>query len=128
LGDPALSNISVLGVDPGAMSSDLLRNNTWMTSSMIKYGLVVLAPISEYFQPNGSYRTTSKSAADVLRACFDTETLGEHPQALYLNGTEEKETSAESRDPAKRKMLWTDSVRYVDLKEGETVLSGWKWR
>ncbi|KAH8883195.1 NAD(P)-binding protein [Thozetella sp. PMI_491] len=122
--DPALSNISVLGVDPGGMGTGLLRNGTWMNRTMSKVFPVFGAAMVRV-DPNGLLRTTTKSAADVLRAAFNTDEIGTHPRALYLNGNEKKECGAEARDEKKREMLWQDSVRFAQLQEGETVLKNW---
>lgn len=84
-----------------------------------------MAPIATKLRRNGDLRTTRKSSADALRACFDVETLGEHPHAVYLNGTEEQETNPEADDEKKRETLWRDSVAYVELREGETALKDW---
>ncbi|KAJ9133876.1 Protochlorophyllide reductase B, chloroplastic [Pleurostoma richardsiae] len=125
--DPALSNISVVGLDPGGMASTLLRRATWF-KRVILTGLLLRAASTAmaWVAPNGALRPTSKSAADALRACFDTKTLGEHPRALYLNGSQEGQTGKEARDVAKRMALWRDSVAYARLQDGETVLASWR--
>ena len=91
--DPALSNIAVLSVDPGAMASDLTRRGSFaMRIITAKILLLPVAAISTWYNPNGTFRTTTKSAADVISACFDVKA----PPAgrfLYLNGSEEFETS-----------------------------------
>jgi len=126
-GDPSLGGISVLGIDPGAMGTGLMRNASWLSSTLImKVVLPLTAPLSTRLQNNGAVRTTTKSATDALRACFDTEALGEKPRGVYLNGTAVKETGAESRDRVKRKALWEDSVRLVGLGAGETALREWR--
>lgn len=103
-----------------------MRHANWLNRMMIiKIAIPLTAPMATKFQPNGNLRTTSKSSADALSACFDMETLGEHPKAVYLNGTEEQETNPEARDEKKRAMLWRDSVAYIKLKEGETALKDW---
>lgn len=70
-------------------------------------------------------RTTSKSASDVLRAAFDTQTLGERPKEMYLNGSAPFQTSVEARDPEKQAMLWRDSIKYAGLRAEETALVNW---
>lgn len=121
--DPALSNVSVLCLDPAAMATNLMRHASWFNRTMImKVAIPLMAPIATMMQPNGDLRTTTKSATDAMRACFDTEILGDHPRALYLNGTEQQETSPEARDESKRAMLWRDSIAYVGLKDDETAL------
>ncbi len=125
--DPALSNISVLGVDPGAMGTGLLRNSSWFLRNVAMKGVsMVVAPIATKLQPNGMLRTTAKSAVDVLRAAFDTAALGEHPKATYLDGDQVQEPSEEARDAGKRTLLWNDSVRYAELSDGDTLLARWR--
>lgn len=109
------------------MPSSLLRRADWFKRVII-IGIVLrfAAWTMVMVAPNGTMRSTNKSARDVLRALFDTKTLGEHPKALYLNGTDEQETGKEARDSAKRTMLWRDSVVYAKLQDGETNLANWK--
>lgn len=117
----------MLGLDPGGMGTGLMRNASWLNRTLVmKVALPIVAPIAQRFQANPPVRTPSKSAGDALRACFDTETLGQRPRALYLDGTAERMTSAEARDEAKRAMLWKDSAEYVQLREGDTVLRDWR--
>lgn len=123
--DPALSNISVLGVDPGGMPSGLTRRGGALLT-MGNAVLPLLAKVSMLSSPNGPLRTTQKSAGDVLRAAFDTETLGIQPKAVYLNGSDLAETSLESRDERKQNMLWKDSVVYAGLQPADTVLQNWR--
>ena len=125
--DPALSNISILGVDPGGMATTIVRRASWVMRVLVVQILVpLLSVILSWFQPNGPLRTPAKSAADVVRAAFDTKTLGQRPKQVYLNGTDPQEPGAEAKDGAKRTMLWRDSIVYAQLKEGETALVDWK--
>lgn len=87
--------------------------------------LPVVAPLLQWKNPNGGIRTTSKSAGDVLRACMDSNSLGQSPKAIYLNGTEITQPSPEARDSMKQEMLWRDSITYANLQQGETLLSHW---
>ncbi len=95
---------------------------------VVVVGILVplLSVILSWLQPNGQLRTPAKSAGDVVRAAFDTKTLGQHPKQVYLNGTDPLEPGAEAKDAAKRAMLWRDSIVYAQLKEGETALVNWK--
>lgn len=91
----------------------------------MKISIPLIVPIATKFRRNGDLRTTSESSADALRECFDVETLGKHPHAVYLNGTEEQETNPEGDDEKKRETLWRNSVAYVELRKGETRLKDW---
>ncbi|KAH8647324.1 hypothetical protein BX600DRAFT_503468 [Xylariales sp. PMI_506] len=124
--DPVLSKVSVLGVDPGALGGHLTRRG----SAIIRFvSLVVyptLGPIFVRLWPNGTLRTPTKSARDVWFAASDTETLGDYPKDVYLNGSLPWPTSKESLQEEKRKQLWEDSTRYAGIVEGDTILKEWK--
>ncbi|KAK0714176.1 putative short-chain dehydrogenase [Lasiosphaeria miniovina] len=123
--DPALSNISVLGVDPGAMPSGLVRRGNFMMSVVIgKIALPLLAAVNSVVSPNSEFRSTATSARDVLWAAFDVATIGEHPRGQYHYQRKEFETSAEARDQAKQAMLWRDSISYTGITARETLLAG----
>ncbi|KAK8085262.1 short-chain dehydrogenase [Apiospora hydei] len=67
--DPALSALTVVGVDPGAMPSNLIRERgTPLLRFMADWLMPWLVPIMAWFQPNGDFRTTAQSARDVLHA------------------------------------------------------------
>ena len=85
--------------------------------------LPLVAVLATWVMPNGPLRTTKKSAQNVLKAAFD---LGPQTKGLYLDGSEPTEMSREAKDPEKRKTLWSDTVRYASLREGETCLAQWK--
>lgn len=128
--DPKLKNISVLGVDPGTVPTGLSRHSPWFIRVlMFQIIFPFVAILQAWHNPKGnnSIRTASKSAVDVLAAAFDSNPLlGERPKGLYLDGSERSETSAESKDPQKRDMLWKDSVRYTQLSGHETMLVNWE--
>lgn len=122
--DPKLAGISVLGLDPGAMPTDICRrDNFFVRVVVMKIIMPILNPIFVYFWPNGFLRTTAKSATDALYAAFDTETLGERPKGIYLNGTSPWPPSKEARDKNKRRALWNDSVAYSGIVEGDTTIA-----
>jgi hypothetical protein len=62
----------------------------------------------------------------VILACFDEGTLGEHPKAVFLDGSQKAESSKESRDLEKHKALWADSLKLAAIKDGDTVLKDWR--
>ena len=106
------------------MPTELLRRGSFLLSKVAtKIFLPLLAAVSSRMPSKGLYRTTKESAKDVLRAALDVATLGRHPKAVYVNGTEPSETSPESRDETKQAMLWRDSVKYTGLTADETALS-----
>lgn len=85
-----------------------------------------LVVVLTWIWPNGTNRTTKKSAGDLLAAAFDCNpVLMDQPRGLYLDGEKKIEVSADAKDPNKTQLLWKDTVRYANLKEGETVLENW---
>lgn len=124
--DPALAGLAVLGVDPGGMVSGLTRRGSPWLVLLVQWVFPLLVGLSTWLAPNGTLRSVAKSARDVLRAAFDTATLGTTPKALYLNGSEPGDTSSESKDPRKRRELWQASVRYTALRPEETILGRWE--
>ncbi|EEA23200.1 hypothetical protein EYB25_005941 [Talaromyces marneffei] len=122
--DPQLKNVCILGVDPGAMSTGLQRHASWLIRVLI---FQIILPLTLLLMSNPPLRPTQKSASDILQAAFDSnEVLGQYPKDLYFNGDEPLETSEESRDAQKRELVWKESVRYTQLKEGETILAAWE--
>ncbi|KAJ3579983.1 hypothetical protein NPX13_g574 [Xylaria arbuscula] len=121
--DPDLSNISILGVDPGTMPTYItVGDHGWLVKSIITMVMQVLA----WKDPNGLMRTPRKSAADVLAAALAVDPpIGSTPKSLYLNGSQPKEVSVEAQDDEKRLAVWKASVKYTNLKAGETTLTGW---
>lgn len=123
--DPELSNISVIGLDPGAMGSDLVRRGSFLLRVIqVKLLMPVAASIAVRFKPNGAIRPLWKSADDVMQACFDREVP--KGKALYLNGTDEWETGVEARDAANRRSVWEYGLKAADVKQGDTVLVNWQ--
>ncbi|KAH7329062.1 hypothetical protein B0I35DRAFT_473703 [Stachybotrys elegans] len=123
--DPNLSNIRVLGLDPGGMASDLGRRGDFVFHYVkMKFIMPLLGPFVVSRNPNGPFRTTAKSAKDVIRACFEIEPPKGKP--LYLNGSDEKAAAKETRDVAKMKLLWDYGNQAAGVKDGDTILSNWR--
>lgn len=125
--DPTLSNICVLGIDPGSMPTNLTRRGPWIIRIlMFKLIMPWLAPLMAWLQPNGPVRTLKLGARDVITAGLDTAPpLGESPKGMYFYGSRVEEITPEARDVKKRERLWVDTRGYVQLQEGETVLKNW---
>ncbi|KAI1442793.1 putative short-chain dehydrogenase [Annulohypoxylon stygium] len=122
--DPSLNKICVLGVDPGTMLSGLQRYASWPIRVLL---FQVIYPIVLYLWPEtGPVRPMSRSAGDVLEAAFMAGDGGEGMKDKYFNGREPFETSEESRDEEKRKLVWSETVKIAGLTEGETVLENWQ--
>jgi hypothetical protein len=107
------------------MSTDITRHGTATDRLFMRYVVPTLAPLTIWFSPNGFFRTPAKSAADVLSAAFDAGEYGEYPKAVYLNGDTPDTPSEESRDAAKQKQLWTETLTFVNIAEGDTALKNW---
>ncbi|KAK4113267.1 putative short-chain dehydrogenase [Canariomyces notabilis] len=126
--DARLNKICVLAVDPGTMpGTELVRRSAWVVVLIFRFVLAPLAVLTTWLSPNGSLRTTRKSAADMMVLALKRgEPLCEYPKGWYMNGLERAEPSDESKDERKRECLWRDSVRYTRLAEGETCLGDWR--
>ncbi|KAI1087035.1 putative short-chain dehydrogenase [Rostrohypoxylon terebratum] len=119
--DPNLNKVSVIGVDPGSMATDLVRRGPWVMR-MVHFKIMYLcASLTVWLWPNGFLRTTRKSAGDVLAASFDPNPN----KGLYFNGSARAEMSAEARDPEKQLLLWKETLKYTQFKAGESVLTHW---
>ncbi|KAI0143032.1 hypothetical protein GGR57DRAFT_484748 [Xylariaceae sp. FL1272] len=123
--DPALSNISVLAVDPGGMSTGLVRRGSSVLYTIGKIlnpfiGLLVK------LMPGNNFRTTAQSASDVIEAAFETEKLGAKPNGFYMDGHVKSEPGAEAKDEVKCERLWVDSLGYAQVKAGDTCLANWQ--
>jgi hypothetical protein len=109
------------------MGTELGRRGSRFTAGVLMKTVVpLLAVASQRLKSNSSFRTTAKSAADILSACFERETSGGGGGLLYLNGSVKHETSKESRDEKKRQLLWSDSLVFAGIGAGETALVGWR--
>lgn len=106
--------------------AELTKRGSAASKFLWGYIMPAVQSMAVHFWPNGVLRTNVKSAEDVLKACFDTKTIGEYPKAVFLNGSEKANSSLESRDEKKQKTLWVDSLKLVGLKEGDTVLQNWR--
>ncbi|GJN83768.1 short-chain protein [Purpureocillium lilacinum] len=123
--DPALGNVSVVGLDPGGMPSDLCRRAGFMVKTVTMGFIVPLAaPLMVRLSPNGLIRPTWKSAADVIRACFEVEPP--KGKLLYLNGTDELETAKDARDKGKRQPVWRYGLEVAGIKSGDSALADWQ--
>ncbi|KAI1395748.1 NAD(P)-binding protein [Hypoxylon fuscum] len=112
-----------LSLDP--LLHRVARRIDWFGRNIV-HGIIM--PIMGYVmmwlypESNGKMRTTARSARDVMLAVMDVSVA----KAAYFDGTALAETALEAQDIRKREMIWRDSVRYTQLKEGETVLKNWK--
>ncbi|KAI0885805.1 putative short-chain dehydrogenase [Annulohypoxylon maeteangense] len=122
--DPVLNKVSILGVDPGTMTTGLQRHANWIIRVLM---FKIIYPIIAIFMPNGLVRSTAKSASQVLEAAFESNpTYGEFPKDSYYFDTKPFETSTESKDLRKRDLVWKESVKYAHLEPGETILADWQ--
>jgi NAD(P)-dependent dehydrogenase (short-subunit alcohol dehydrogenase family) len=121
--DSALKNISVVGIDPGSMSTDIVRHGDWFTRTIFfPFIIAFVAQLMTLLQPNPMFRTTAKSANDLIAAAFE---VGPRLRGKYLDGTELVDTSREAADVKKRELVWRDSVRYTQLTDRDTMLARW---
>jgi hypothetical protein len=103
----------------------LVKSSPFYIRVMVKI-LALVQGVLVYLSPNGIARTTYKSGTDLLLCCFDEKYLGDHPKAVFMNGSLKSESSVESRDEVKQKLLWIDSLKMVKIRKGDTVLENWQ--
>ncbi|KAK8113134.1 NAD(P)-binding protein [Apiospora sp. TS-2023a] len=122
--DPELSRLCVVGVDPGYMATGLQRLAPWVIRVLL---FQVVFPLISYLLPKKApLRPTSLPASEVLEAAF---AAGEGPGSLkdkYFFEQKPKETGEESRDMAKRALVWKETVKLAGLKENETSIAQWQ--
>ncbi|KAL2285646.1 hypothetical protein FJTKL_07666 [Diaporthe vaccinii] len=117
--------ICALGVDPGTLSTGMQRLAPWFIRVLL---FKVIYPLILFFNPDTNVlRTPARSAGDVLEAAFGTVGEGgKPPRDLYFDGRVLVETGEESRDAAKRALVWAETAKLAGLKDGETVLENWR--
>lgn len=118
----------MLGIDPGSIATDLTRRGPWLIRVLI-FGIIVplIARLAVWLQPNGPIRTIDRGTADMLAAALRSdEPFGESLKAMYFYGSRVAEMTAETRDEKKRELLGKETLRYTELKQGETVLAKWE--
>jgi hypothetical protein len=122
--DPVLGKITVAGVDPGTMSTGIVRHGSWFVKTVLHK--IVIANVARMLALTGYHnvflRTPATSARDVMDAGMNPKWHGD----VYLHGSEIGQISAEAQDVSKRVLVWQDSVRFAELKEGDTMLLDWK--
>ncbi|KAH7364868.1 hypothetical protein BKA65DRAFT_145272 [Rhexocercosporidium sp. MPI-PUGE-AT-0058] len=124
--DPALSNISVLGHDPGWIGDTAIVRNADATIKFTFKVLKLLALITWMFSSNPMIRTREMNGGFLLALCFDREKFGEFPKALYIDGGVLYKTVPEANDEGFQRELWVKSLGFSGVKEGETILKDWK--
>ncbi|KAI0199124.1 hypothetical protein F4808DRAFT_433445 [Astrocystis sublimbata] len=128
--DPVLKNIAVLAVDPGSMSTGIVRQSGfWLLRVVIFQFLVpILGFLMVHLFPNGNWRTPEKSSKDVLAAALNSgpTPLSERPKGLYLNGSDLGAYNPEADDPIKGMVVWKGSVRFAQLQKEDTILKDWQ--
>jgi len=86
--DTALSNISLVCLDPADMDTGLSRDAPFFIEVLVKWIIPILAPVLVLLQPKGFLCISTKPDRDLLRASFDEKMLEKHPKAIYLNKSE----------------------------------------
>jgi len=65
--DTALSNISLVCLEPGDMDTGLTRDASFPIQVLVKWIIPMLVPFLVLLQPKGFLRISTKSARDLLR-------------------------------------------------------------
>ncbi|KAK0108672.1 hypothetical protein ONS95_003464 [Cadophora gregata] len=124
--DPSLSNISIIGHDPGWIGATNLTRNGDPTVKISFACIKFVARFAWIFSSNPMLRTPERNGGYLLTLCFDRTKFGEFPKALYVDGGVLYKTVPEANDEGLQKRLWKESLGFVGVKEGETVLRDWK--
>ncbi|KAI1296328.1 hypothetical protein F5Y03DRAFT_398855 [Xylaria venustula] len=121
--DPVLQGMSIVGIDPGHMPTGIVRHSNWVKRNVVSpIFMTLVAQLMVWFQANPHFRTTAKSAHDVIAAAFET---GPRLRGKYLDGTKLSKVSSEAADTLKQKMAWRESVRLTGLTQKDTKLVQW---
>ncbi|KAK8249759.1 oxidoreductase [Phyllosticta capitalensis] len=124
---PELSNIWIVGVNPGVMIHGNILSK--VPNALMRH---VAGPMAQVFnqvmahiKPNGMWRTTTKSGNDVVRAALylTEKELGENYKDSYMNGNELAKADELADDPGKQQELWDRTLAFIQLKENETALA-----
>lgn len=119
--DPELSNICVLGTDPGTMITLNYEVRRGLSASYCSGSSSLLSPFwnrKGLFELRNSQHSTPYRPRLTIAPCLE-----KFPKHSYFYA---RETSIELRDAQKRELVWKTSVRLAQLKEGEMVLSDWQ--
>jgi hypothetical protein len=119
--DPALSQIAILAMDPGAVGgTGLFQSHTFPLWAWIilKYILPIIQAIAVIFLPDGPMRTPQQVGKDLMIAGYNDDLKG----ATYLDGQAVSESGPETHDKVKQGKLWEGSVKLVGIKQDETAL------
>ena len=107
------------------MPTDIARRAGFLIGSVVmKVVVPIIAAISVRINGNGMFRPAWKSAADVVRACFEIDPR--RGELLHLDGTVDLEIAKEARDEAKRKEVWEYGLKAARIEAGDTALADWK--
>ena len=71
---------------------------SWLVHLIFQYVLPSVIGLVSWLFPNGDYRTTWRSAGDLLNANPNEKDYGKHSQVLYLNVSRESQAGAEATD------------------------------
>jgi len=124
--DSQLSNIMVLGLDPGWVGgTQIVRNSPFLV--MIFFSVVwLIGHVAVIFWANPLIRTAAKNGDDLLRVCFEDLGRGKSLKTAYVNGSVMSAAPKEAENEKKQKELWMGSLKLLDIKEGDTILENWR--
>ena len=115
----------MLASDPAAVGgTDLYEHFPLWLYFVLKYILVPLQILWSCVFCNGRFRPKKQVGRDLIFACFDEKTLGKVPGAMYLDGTDIKDSSPESHDESKQRGLWIGSLGIASSGLEDNVLTG----
>jgi hypothetical protein len=112
----------VLILDPAIVGGTGMARDAPLRTRVFLRLMSYIQVIAVLLWPNGLRRTPAKVGRDTIYACFDAQTLGEHPNALYLDGTRVGRSGEETYDEEKWGRLWESGLKSVGLGEEDAGL------
>ncbi|KAI1164028.1 NAD(P)-binding protein [Nemania serpens] len=117
--DRNLSTIAAIAMDPGNMvdSRALRRNTPSSFHTMQKFVYVPLLPLLRFVNP--TLRTAAPAAVDVIELALNPTYAGQRGYFIKLN---KDESSPESNDKAKQKVVWNSTLEWARIGKNDTAL------
>jgi NAD(P)-dependent dehydrogenase (short-subunit alcohol dehydrogenase family) len=118
----SLRNVTVNAMCPGLMlGTGLARNAGWLFNFIHVYILPWLSPIFSYFM--GAERVATPDESGKYLATLATSDKFDGVTGKYVRKLKCIESSLESYDEQKQRVLWEESIKLVGLKQDETVFT-----
>ncbi|KAI2466236.1 hypothetical protein F4781DRAFT_406384 [Annulohypoxylon bovei var. microspora] len=117
--DAGLSNITAVAMNPGNLvdSRALQTNTPWWYPYMQRFVLQPFLPLHRLRDP--TMRTAALAGIDVTELALNQAYVSERGFFTFLK---KDQSSPESQDEAKQEALWSKSLEWARIMEGDTAL------